>query len=76
MLYVFIVLYKRQILKIRSRQKKENNVKNIMNLDNQILKDIFTLPFSIYKTDYTNKDSLYDKYENNYVEFIAYYRAK
>ena len=76
MLYVFIVLYKRQILKIRSRQKKENNVKNIMNLDNQILKDIFTLPFSIYKTDYTNKDSLYNKYENNYVEFIVYYRAK
>ena len=47
-----------------------------MNLDNQILKDIFTLPFSINKTDYTNKDSLYNKYENNYVEFIAYYRAK
>ena len=42
-----------------------------MNLGNQILNDIFTLPFSIYNADYTNINSLCNKYENNYPEFIA-----
>ena len=48
----------------------------IMNLDNQIVKDISTIQFNIYKTDYTNIDSLCNKYENNYQEFIAFFRAK
>ena len=56
--------------------KKENNEKININLDNQILNDIFTLPFSINKTDYTIVDSFRNKYEDNYPEFIAYFRTQ
>ena len=54
----------------------ENKEKINKNLDNQILNDIFTLPFSINKTDYTNIDSFCNNYEDHYLEFIAYFRVQ
>ena len=74
--YHFVRAIKEKFKKLEASKKKENNEKNIINLDNQILNDIFTLPFSIYKTDYTTIDSLCNKYENNYPEFIGYFRAQ
>ncbi len=63
----------------QSYKKKFKNL-HILNLDNSdiddLLNDIFMLPFSFKSDEYTNVDSFCNKYEKLFPEFINYFKRQ
>ena len=63
-------------------QGYKTKIKNlqILNLDNadkdDLLKDIFMLPFSFKSDEYTNVDSFCNKYDKIFPEFINYFKRQ
>ena len=74
--YHFVRAIKEKFKKKDLKQKEEQNKNENLNNQNNILNDIFTLPFSFHNKDYTNVDSICNKYENDYPEFIGYFRRQ
>ena len=75
--YHFVRAIKEKFKNLGMLDKKNNNIGDDNNNSHlNILNDIFTLPFSFNNNDYTNVDSLCNKYGKEYPDFINYFKRQ